>query len=458
MSFFQDLATGSKGGEGGSSSNPFKDTIDQQRRLGDINSSINENRNFGVDSQNYSNMDKMKIRQRSEVMARQFFPDKGDEFIEQQVLKFQDSLNISGPRGSSYTDNGLYDGTTFGNQGSSQRFQDVTDFEFDDQSFEQAIQGSEDLGVDYLETLRKQLTLTHVQETADQYTMITSPQQNPYSSAPNKYEVGMRMKDGRDLNQAILAFEACVQENPQNSDAWLMLGRSHAECDDDVHAISALASAVRADPNNLDALLELGISHTNEQHKINALVYLKSWLQQHPVYAKVANFNPNQEYKFFMLHDEIMEGFAEAVKINPEDAQLFNVLGVLNHLVDNYEEAVSNFRRAATLDPKNHSYWNKLGATQANKRESDKAVEAYRRALGLKPNYIRAWVNLGIAYSNQQKNEEAVKFFLRALHMCPRIDHVWTYLGFTFHCMQRKDLVQLCEQKNVELFRNEFQF
>jgi peroxin-5 len=237
-----------------------------------------------------------------------------------------------------------------------------------------------------------------------------------------------------------------------------MLGLSHAECDDDVRAISALSSAVRADPHNLDALLELGVSYTNELHKINALVYLKSWLSQHPVYSSVMREDQSTSFNFFALHSDVTEMFEQAVQMNPNDAQLYNVLGVLHHLVDNYEAAVHSFHKAASLNPKSHSYWNKLGATQANNRESEKAVEAYRKALKLKPNYIRSWVNLGIAHSNQQKNEEAVKFFLRALSMCPRIEHVWTYLAFTFHCMNREDLVKLCSEKNVDLFKREFTF
>jgi peroxin-5 len=308
-------------------------------------------------------------------------------------------------------------------------------------------------GLNYLENFKKQLTLTHVQESAEAYTMIAQPRENPFANASNKFQIGTQMRESGDLNKAILAFEACVQENRDNSDAWYMLGLSHAECDDDLRAISALSSAVRADPHNLDALLELGVSYTNELHKINALVYLKSWLSQHPVYSSVVRPDSTTTFNFFALHGEVVNMFGEAINMNPNDAQLYNVMGVLSHLVDDYDDAVNSFRKAASLQPKNHSYWNKLGATQANKRESAQAIEAYRKALKLKPNYIRSWVNLGIAYSNQQKNDEAVKFFLRALSMCPRIEHVWTYLAFTFHCMNREDLVKLCSEKNVDLFK-----
>jgi tetratricopeptide (TPR) repeat protein len=459
---------GDKGGEGsGSSSNPIANSI---RDIQDAmkNREISEQIR-PVDTQSLSNIQKMKIRQRSEVMARQFFPDKDDNFIEQQVKQFQESLNIDDGVGFSRGfegNRGLYDSSTFGQMGKGKgRYQELDDnIDFPDVDLGQHMSDYFDNdnltgdGLNYLENFKKQLTLAHVQESAEAYTMLAQSQDNPYMNAPNKFQIGMQLRESGDLNKAILAFEACVQENRDNSDAWYLLGLSHAECDDDVRAISALASAVRADPNNLDALLELGVSYTNELHKINALVYLKSWLNQHPVYSSISQPNSSSTFNFFALHAEVMEMFNQAVSMNPNDAQLYTVLGVLNHLVDEYDEAVAAFHKAATLNPKNHSYWNKLGATQANNRQSDKAVEAYRKALKLKPNYIRAWVNLGIAYSNQQEHVDAVKFFLRALSMCPRIEHVWTYLAFAFHCMKREDLVEMCNEKNVELFRREFQF
>ncbi len=113
MSFLQDLV-GDKGGEEGSSVNPIRDMVRnfdnsiQNREISE------EMRGSSVDNASFSNVQKMKIRQRSEVMARQFFPDKGDEFIDQQVREFQKSLNID--EGSYYSREGtaFHDVSNFG--------------------------------------------------------------------------------------------------------------------------------------------------------------------------------------------------------------------------------------------------------------------------------------------------------------------------------------------------------
>jgi peroxin-5 len=65
----------------------------------------------------------------------------------------------------------------------------------------------------------------------------------------NWMEVGMKhFRDG-DLKEAIRSFETELQHNnPDNSTAWRMLGRCHAENDQDPEAIRCLEAAVDRDP------------------------------------------------------------------------------------------------------------------------------------------------------------------------------------------------------------------
>lgn len=54
------------------------------------------------------------------------------------------------------------------------------------------------------------------------------------------------------LSEAAYALEAEVQRQPNNVDAWRLLGTVHAENDDDTQAISAMARALKADPTNAE--------------------------------------------------------------------------------------------------------------------------------------------------------------------------------------------------------------
>ena len=248
---------------------------------------------------------------------------------------------------------------------------------------------------------------------------LFSQENNPFLKKSDCFEIGKQLNKKGDLYQAILAFESDVIQNPKNSNSWRMLGKCHAECDDDNKAIAALSQAVKVDSNNLESLLDLACSYTNELNKFKALSNLKKWLLNHPIYGNGGGSNGesnlNEPLNYLKLQDEVINMFLESSKQSPDDVDLFNALGVLYNLTDENENAIKFFKIAVKLNPNDHSLWNKLGATQANGKQSELAIESYRNALKLKPNYVRAWVNLGIAYSNLKRNEESVKYYLRAL-------------------------------------------
>eukprot|EP01102_Stenamoeba_stenopodia_P018072 TRINITY_DN657_c0_g1_i1.p1 TRINITY_DN657_c0_g1~~TRINITY_DN657_c0_g1_i1.p1 ORF type:complete len:462 (-),score=85.73 TRINITY_DN657_c0_g1_i1:44-1375(-) len=292
-------------------------------------------------------------------------------------------------------------------------------------------------------------------------------QNNPFLRLEDPFTTGMDLFHRGCLDEAILAFEAQIQQGTPDinlSDAWRWLGTSHAENDEDKVAISCLLNSVAADPENLEALLDIGVSYTNELVAVQALNYLRSWLSQHPDYQVIpAEFDKQPEEGFYTLHKKVTAMFRRASEMCPHDADLFAVLGVLYNLSREYDLAIESFKQAIVLDPKNYSLWNKLGATQANSprpQGSKEAVYAYRKALELKPNYVRAWVNMGISYANQGIYDTASKYYLRALSLNPRAEHVWSYLRIALSCHNREDLVRLVDSpdRDVNLFRSHFEF
>lgn len=123
---------------------------------------------------------------------------------------------------------------------------------------------------------------------------------NPFLESANPYEEGVALYAAGKLQEAILAFEAAVQQQEKSpaakqdnlSNCWRLLGTCYAENDDDSNAILALLKAVDADHTNLEALLELGVSFTNEVEEGEALKFLYSWLQHHPDFKHVPGDQP----------------------------------------------------------------------------------------------------------------------------------------------------------------------
>ncbi|CAM8984924.1 unnamed protein product [Rhodiola kirilowii] len=288
---------------------------------------------------------------------------------------------------------------------------------------------------------------------------------NPYVGHPNPLKEGQELFHKGLLSEAVLALEAEVLKNQDNAEGWRLLGIAHAENDDDQQAIAAMTRAQEADPGNLEVLLAMGVSHTNELDQAAALKYLYSWLSHHPKYRELAFQEPSNS----LHYADVANLFSEAAKLAPDDADVHIVLGVLYNLSREFDNAIEAFGTALKLRPRDYSLWNKLGATQANSVHSADAILAYQQdsykhillfvgeqALDLKPNYVRAWVNMGIGYANQGSYEESIRYYVRALAMNPKADNAWQYLRISLSNSPRTDMLQACNDRNIDLLQKEF--
>ncbi|XP_071198543.1 PEX5-related protein-like isoform X2 [Salvelinus alpinus] len=307
---------------------------------------------------------------------------------------------------------------------------------------------------------------------------------NPYKDWPNAFEEGLRKSKEGDLPNAVLLLEGAILQDPQDSEAWQVLGTTQAENENEQAAIVSLQRCLELHPNNLQALMALAVSLTNTGMRQDACEALLRWLRHNSKYKhllkgkshlagspgsqrRMSRVSTVGRYESSLL-PEVKDLFLEAAQHNRDtDPDLQTGLGVLFNISAEFNKAVEAFNAALTVRPEDYLLWNRLGATLANGDRSEEAVEAYTRALELQPGFIRSRYNLGISCINLGAHREAASNFLTALSLqrksrSQQLSHqvmsgnIWAALRIALSMMDQPELFQAANIGDLDLLMKAF--
>jgi tetratricopeptide (TPR) repeat protein len=127
--------------------------------------------------------------------------------------------------------------------------------------------------------------------------------------------------------------------------------------------------------------------------------------------------------------------YAEAIdayrKIRPQNAAIYNKIGIAYQRMANDEAAIENYGQATKLDSKFAAPYNNLGTVYFHQNDNKRAQQLYKKSIKLDAATAPFWSNLGAVYMAQRQYSNGAEAYEKAFLLDPDIFHEIALNGIT---------------------------
>ena len=279
-------------------------------------------------------------------------------------------------------------------------------------------------------------------------------QTNPRLARPH-YLLGAVYFDKGDMALAIPNFQNCLGIDPNYEPAREKLIRAYQKTGQSNQATRLVEQRVKSQQGHRSlresakSYNRLGTLHYQQGDMDKAIQAFESALKRAP-HHKTAKKNLQQLYRqkaFSALKrrafDEGTTYFQKAIRLNPEDATTYRVMGDGYALAAEFSQAITYYKKALDLAPDNAEIqknlvrsYNNHGVVLRNRGEWDAAIRAYQNALALQPTYQLTRTNLSDALWQKAnarrqsgRSAEAITTYLELQKLHPDDTAIASLLG-----------------------------
>ena len=160
---------------------------------------------------------------------------------------------------------------------------------------------------------------------------------------------------------------------------------------------------------------------------------------QNPHYRQDVQFHLASQLAEAGLLDESRSAYAEALRANPNDARIYNDLGVLADREGKTDEALAHFQKALEIAPHFALAHSNLGDWYARHGQEDEAVEQFRAAVRFAPDRYEYHYNLARHLAQAGESEAAIEWYRTASRVDPHDPRAHNNLGLIYAEQGRAD-------------------
>lgn len=201
-----------------------------------------------------------------------------------------------------------------------------------------------------------------------------------------------------DTDQALYRYLRASELDADNHEALVWVGRIHRERGNHRLAELALGDVLEAQPDHLAALSELGT--------------LQISMRRYPEAAQTLARALRLDQRRLGGGQAAVADDLAALRVDGQSPlRVYNGLGVLADLGNDFPRAQAYYRLALRIEPRSALAANSLGYSHYLAGDWPAARQVYRQALGFDAAYKPAWRNYAMLLARQGEYEEALAAF-----------------------------------------------
>ncbi len=158
---------------------------------------------------------------------------------------------------------------------------------------------------------------------------------------------------------------------------------------------------------------------------------------------------------------EALQAAEAALKIDCNNADLFNIAGVCAITLGDRRRAEHYWLQTIRLDPKASGACFNLGLLCARSQRDDAAEQYYRKAISIDPGNVGAYNNLGLLFARRRQEDKAEYWYRKAIERNSVNSETYTNLGALLAGRGKDDEAEQCyrmaialDHRNAEAYSN----
>ena len=252
---------------------------------------------------------------------------------------------------------------------------------------------------------------------ASKYFYLKSIKLNP-KDATLYNNLGNSLINLKKFKKAEKSFQKAINLNSLFAEAYGNSGGLLFKLKKYKKAKQILRQAIKLKPNYAEAYNNLGNIYSNQKKNNKALEFFNKAIEFKPKFFESHNDRGALFLKLGNLSQAI-ESFKKAIEINKNyfDANL-NLASAIGE-TGNLTLAIEYYYRALEIDPKNANIYNAIGKVFRLKEDYQAAKESFEHAIVLKKKFAEPQINLGIILFSEGKYYEGLKLMRQAVKLVP---------------------------------------